>query len=433
MISIPFIYFTCILLYQLKRKKWSIDIASFILIIFATSAFFSILIDVFGQRSMDTHNYVISPIACFAYCSLITLCVWPFMRYSNLQIKKISPIRNASVLKYLAIFFFLFTLLNMFMSYESILKILSSDDFGQIRKAHHDGLQEMSWLATLPFSIRFPFTIVNLLLGCSWILVFLAFFIIIVQKCKFRYGFYYMFASISGILDNILIAGRSAMIFWMIGFVGCYIFFRPYTNLMIKKKINFLFIIIGVLFFLYLSAITISRFGERDAGEITGTQGGLISYMGQSYINFCYFFDTYDCPMPTLQTLFPLTYKLQGSIDGAGQLQQVLTFMSKKEVGVFYTFIGHIIITTFNAFGIAFCFFYSFISSLSVRKVKKKVISVSNAYIYLLLSSVMFLGLFSYYYSYASKTVPAIFYAIILYQLQIKEKKNFNNIYNHKR
>jgi len=85
MIAVPFIYFSIISLVLYFRKGKRIDFSVIISAMFAVSGFFSILIDVFGLRNSDTANYSISFLASFSYCALITLCLLPFIRYSNLK------------------------------------------------------------------------------------------------------------------------------------------------------------------------------------------------------------------------------------------------------------------------------------------------------------------------------------------------------------
>lgn len=92
MVTVPFIYFTILLLLVYRRNGRRFDLVCYIISIFAVSAFFSILLDAFELRSIDTLNYKISGEATFAYCGLITMCLWPFIRYSNLSIKQIKPL-----------------------------------------------------------------------------------------------------------------------------------------------------------------------------------------------------------------------------------------------------------------------------------------------------------------------------------------------------
>ena len=258
--------------------------------------------------------------------------------------------------------------------------------------------------------------------GVQWIFIFLAFYVIVVQKLKKQYGIMYLLASVSGIISSILDGGRSAILYWILSFVAVYLLFIPLMSKREKGTVRKFFIIFGTLFVTFFMMMTIARFGEREAGEVTGTEGGLISYAGQPFINFCFFWDTFDCPLPSLQIILPFTYKLFGyPIDNPIDLQETLSFMSHKELGVFYTFIGHIATTSFNAVAVLYCILLSIVSGLNVHRVRKHVIGISGAYFYLLFSSVLFLGLFGHYYAYANKTFAIVLFALLLALLKPKK------------
>ncbi len=413
MVSVPFFYFTFLFLYQLRRNKGQIDISCYILGIFAVSAFFSILIDAFNLRSIDTYSYKISFTATISYCALITLCTIPFMLYSNLKIRHIEPVKNSGLLKSIAVIFFLFSLINFVFSIDNIVNVITSDDMSQIRSDHYAGYDEETWISKLPFIARLPFIPLRMVSACSWIFVFLAFYSIVIQKLSKTYAILYLFASVNGIIESINQGGRSAMIFWLIGALACFVFFRPF---MIKKQKALFYrviTIIAALFVAYIAAMTISRFGERNFGEIDGSQGGLITYTGQPFINFCYYFDTFDCPAPSLQIIFPLTYQIIGyPIQGAGAVQELLSAMTGKQIGVFYTFIGQIIVSSNNFVGVLYCIVLFFISINAARRVRMGRATIARSYFFLLCSSVLFLGLFGHYYSYAAKTFSMIFWLI---------------------
>ncbi len=305
------------------------------------------------------------------------------------------------------------------MSFDSIATVLTSDDLNQVRRDHYEGNTEETWLSKLPFIARLPFIPLKMISACSWIFVFLALYSLVIQKLPAIYSTLYLLASINGIIESINEGGRSAMVFWLIGALACFLFFRPY---MLKKQRRFFYKILSIiatLFVLYIAAMTIARFGERNMGDVDGTQGGLISYMGQSYINFCYYYDTFDCPAPTLQIIFPYMYKVIGyPVQGAGEVQQLLSVMTGKQLGVFYTFIGQIITTTNNFVGILYCIFLFLLSMAVAQKVKTGRVIVVRSYLYLLCSSVIFLGLFGHFYSYASKTFSIIFWLILFLLLK---------------
>ena len=416
MIVIPFLFFSILLCRQLYKNNWKFDIASLIFSIYAVSGFFSMLIDAYGMRSIDTKNYNISPLASIAYCGLLTLCAWPFMSFSNLRIKEIKPLRNSGWLKFFAYLLFCYSVLNFVMSYDNVMYVLTSDDMAQIRGDFNKGYVQEGWVSKLPFSVRIPFTLLNMMSGCSWIFIFFAFFCTSIQKLPMRFFLMFFIASISGVIENLTAAGRSAAVYWIIGAVACYLFFLSYIGNKTKRWARTLFLVVIVLFVGYLTALTISRFGETSIGEVEGSQGGVILYLGQSYINFCYFFDTYECPFPTFQVLFPFTYRLIGyPIQGTVALQEFLSQLSHKELNVFYTFIGHILVTTNIFLSILYCIILYIASILTLKKIRKGIANPITAYLYLSLSSVLFLGLFGHYYAGATNTTSFLIWLALLY------------------
>ena len=148
MVVAPFIYFGSWLLYRLAKMHWRIDIASYLIGIFAVSGLFSILIDIFGLRSLDTYQYVVSVPATLAYCVLLTLCIQPFAKYSNLRVRLIRPVSNPVLLKALSVIFFLFFLINFAASFSDIIEVVTSDDLNRVRVDHK--LREGDWMNILP-------------------------------------------------------------------------------------------------------------------------------------------------------------------------------------------------------------------------------------------------------------------------------------------
>lgn len=427
MIAVPFIYFTVLLWHHLQKNRWKFDIASFILVVFSSSSFFSILIDVFGLRSLDTVHYSITPFACFCYLGLITMCIWPFMFYSDLSFKLILPVKKrfALILKigaWVISFYFFF---NLFMSWNAITDVVLSDDLNQMRKQHGTEMAEDSWLASYPPLVRLPFVVLNMIGGCPWVFIFLAFYCLITQKLKFVYFILFIIASFNGIIGNLIDAGRSAIAYWIMSFIACYIIFSKYMNNNQKKALKRTFIVIGIFAVLFLAAVTIARFGYRDAGEVSGTEGGLISYFGQTYINFCYFFDEFTCPLPSLQIVFPFTSKLimGNSFIAVTDLQELISLSSGKEIGVFFTFLGHIMVTSNNIVMIIYAVLLFFISMSLVRRTKNKSVKLSTCYFYYLYSSVIFLGIFTHYYGGSTRNFSVAFWGIVVLIASIGSSK----------
>lgn len=418
MASVPFVYFTLLFFYVFLRNHKKIDIACFILAIYASSAFFSILVDRYGYSYYP--SYVISFEATFAYCSLLTISVVPFINYSNLKISKIEPIVNEKILVYSAYIVFGYFLVYLYMSANDVYNVLTGD-IGTLRAAHYTENISSGWLAKMNPIVRIPFVIFNLVMGAPWILQFLGFYTIIIQRLHIKYGILFIVASLIGVVGNLSEAGRSDLVYWIIGMIACLIFFKPYLDNSEEtaKKVRILgYILIGAALFV-IGLITFSRYENRDSGA----EGGFITYFGQPFNHFAYFFDKYACPYPTLEILFPFTYNILGiSEGGVVAVQQMLTLRTGVFTGLFYTYIGQIAVTSSNSVAVLFCAVYSLFSN-KLCKENIKCSSAKSTFIYMTLASIMFLGLFSHYYGIMNKTASVMIWYFIISN-NMKSKSN---------
>lgn len=422
MIAVPFIYFTVLFIFIYLKNKRRFDIACYIVSIYGVSAFFSILMDVLGLRSNDNYGYSISPISAFCYCFLISLCTLPFIMYSNLNIKNIEPLKNPKILKILAWTSFLYFILNFVMSIGDVVQTLSSD-MGQIRQEHYEGYGQEIWFHSAPIGLRQLFLFLNVAFSTPWILHFLSFYSLSIQKLPYRYVLLFLFGSLTGFMQGILAAGRSGPIYWMICLGACYLFFKSFMNNSQRSKIKHVFILALAILISYVILTTIARFGDSRSG----TGDSLIGYAGQSYINFCFFFDNYTCIYPSLKNVFPLFYYIftDFPIRSAGEYQSFLSEISGYRLGVFYTFLGQIATTSSNIVAIIYCIVYTILAFLLLRIYKKKYIDIYRCFFYLLTASVLYLGIFGHYYADYPRTSCALFYIVLLWI--VKRRKNTVN------
>ena len=293
MTYIPLVYFGCLSFILYQRHK-QIDIATIVSLIFAVSGLFSVLIDINGYRSYDTYNYEISIVPAALYCILLTLCILPLAKCDIINRIQIEPVRNVKLIKLLSVVSIIWFLLTVFFSWDRFLFILMSGDMGDIRSDLYKGIAEDSWMVSLPGPIRFIFAFLNLLFGCPWILLFLGFYSMIGNRIPLLYSYFFLISSLSGPYNGILGVDRSSSAYWIMSAVTLFILFRKQLPPKIKKQLSILGLLVLFGVIAYLAAMTISRFDERDSSG--GALGSLISYFGQSFINFCYFFDEYDLP-----------------------------------------------------------------------------------------------------------------------------------------
>lgn len=428
MVAVPFIYFILLLFFHLRKTQWKFDIACLILVVYAVSAFFSIFVEALNLRSPIT--YRVSFVATIMYCVLLTICLLPFLRYSETQIRSIQPLKKTGLLKFFSVVLFLYFIINLYMSMDAIVESLIMENMASLRNEHYAGTSELTWMGRLPFVARLPFTLLGYLSGSSWIFIFLAFYCFLIQKINPIYSFCFLIVSLNGVVGNFLMAGRSAVIYWVLSFIACYIFFKPLMNDKQTKWLRRLFVVFGALMLFYMASVTMARFGgDLDSGMDEDSLYSLLYYAGVSYPNFCYFFDTFECPMPTLYVLFPFTYKIMGSpIEGGVDLQVILSGMSHKDLGTFYTFLGQILTTSYNFVAVIYCIILALFAMPICKKVKTQRVTIKTCYCYLMFSSVLFLGLFGHYYAYATKT-SSIFAFLVIFSFYKSKKTERNTLY----
>ena len=418
MVVIPFIYFSGLLLLVYRRNKKRFDIACFILLIYALSAFSSIFIELFGLRS-DIANYEISLSATIAYCGLLTLCLFPFIHFSNTSILKLSKLPNGGLLlKIIAVASFFFTFIAIFFSWKDIVFSLTTD-ISTLRREHYLGTSGTEiWYGSFPTGVKQLCILLNIMFSVPWIMHFLAFYSLCVQRLNKTYTVFLFFGSLISLITIILDAGRSGFVYWIFSLGACFVFFSPYYSKNDKKLLKGLSAPVLFLLFLYIFIVTISRFGEDE----DGSGNSLIIYAGQSYIYFCYFFDTFTCPIPTLQNILPLSYYLVGaSMGNPEEIQQLISQTTGESLGVFYTFIGQIASSSNNIIAIIYCFIFFVVFQFAFRNKKPRIMRIRGAFFYLFGASVMFLGLFGHYYAVWSRTL-AIFLYLILFTLVSSKK-----------
>ena len=417
MTYIPFVYFGCLSIFLYQRHK-QIDIATIVSLIFAVSGLFGVLIDINGYRYSDTYNYEISIVPAALYCILLTLCILPLSKCNIFNRIQIEPVRNIKLIKLFSVVSIIWFLLTVFFSWDSFLFILMSGDMAEIRNDLYKGITEDSWMLSLPGPVRFVFALFNMLFGCPWVLIFLGFYSMVGNRIPLLYSYFFLIASMSEPYNGILGVDRSSSAYWMMSAATLFILFRKQLSSKIKKQLSVLGLVALVGVIAYLAAMTIARFGERDSSG--GALGSLISYFGQSFINFCYFFDKYDLPYHHFGIVFPFTSQyVFGVPSGGATIQQEMSWLSHKETGVFYTFIGQMIIGIGQFWAIIMTMAYFFFSFKTLGNInRRKKIDIMSLYLYFAFASVVLLGIFGHYYANPSKTFSLVAMYFVMRQLR---------------
>ncbi|MEO9003595.1 MAG: O-antigen polymerase, partial [Ginsengibacter sp.] len=363
MVAFPFIYFSLLLTYILIKKR-RFGISAYVVSLYTLTSFFALLIDINGLRSFETVNYQISAFPAVLYCLLLTLTIWPF--YRN-DLKKISTIRlnKPRLFNFIVYFYFGCFLLILITSFNSIIKILSGN-LGELRSALYRG--ETITDINIGGVFKPVFIIANVFGRFSMIMILFYYYSITYLKRSKLFNNIVLLSSMSIVLMGVTGVDRSKVFYWMLAYGFCLIYFWRRLN---KKQHKSIVIVSGFILSIvaaYLIALTVSRFDVQDSGS----GGSMISYTGQSFINFSYFFDNVTNKEFSLQRILPLIYKLfvDNGIENTTQLNAAIGLQTGKNLGVFSTFIGDIMVASGRFIGFIYCigFYFTCILFLGLKR-----------------------------------------------------------------
>ena len=361
--------------------------------------------------------------ATVVYCGLITLCMIPFIRLSSSSIK-LKPIKNPEWLKVTAVASFIWIMVLVLFNFGYLILALTTDMGALIKQGL---VEDIDPTESLPILLKYPAKICNYFFRCFWILIYLAFYSRYVQRLPKVYMFMLFVASLSGPFIGMLGGDRSKTVYWIIVLIICFFFFK---NQMEKKEKSRLIYIIALLLtvtVLYLFFQTEARFSEKTnlaTATASASQNSILIYLGQPYINFCYFYEHEFSNNHFYGILFPFITSLAGGMVGGVAIQHYLTLTTGSFAGVFYTFLGQIMVAAGSGTMFIFCLVFT-IAALWLLK-KKKSYNLLDGYVYMAFASVLFLGLFGYYYTNPYLTPDLFLFYFVL------RSTSFNSYHNGK-
>ena len=409
MTYLAFLYFFLLTLMHFFKNNKRADLPFLIMLMYTINSFLSIFVDKYNMLGLNYHPSLLSTIV---YCGLLTLCWLPFSRYSNLNINKVKAISNTKALKIVAWVSFLWFVIYLYLSKDTLQLVLTGGDMLALRGMIYKG-ESINVGQGLPVYLHIPFTLANCLFGCSWIFIFLAFFSKFIQKLPNKYFLLFLLTSLSGPLAGIVGVDRSKTTYWIISMVINFLFFSKF---MTRKQRTWVMSVLAIFVtggLIYIANLTTARFDDYDSvAGLSGSLSGVLVYLGQSYINFCYFFDTFTPPYHTLAIIFPSFYYfvLGDDLVGGTVLQAHWDLLTGYSTGVFYTFMGHIMIFAGFFVLVVFCVLYSTISNSILKRNVLKGGTLHSLFMYQALASVMALGLFGHYYASYILTFSLVFF-----------------------
>ncbi len=393
MIAVPFIYFTLLAIY-LVRKNGGVDISAFLVMIYAFSALMSILLDAYNIYEINGvyEKISISPLATLTYCALITLAVIPFRKIRSLDLREIDIQKGwiIDLLSWVLIFTFFITIFNTFTHLDTILqsdlKDVRDEVYSNTEQVKLTGIQ---WLLALPETLFSQF---------SPIAILLYFANVANNRKSTLFNWLLLLSSLTPVVKAVLIAGRTQPIYWFLSFMALYIFFRPLMDRRQRRKALIPFAAFGGVVGLFIAAVTIARFTIVGTANDTGAFDSLLAYSGQSFVNFNYFFCEYSARGIHLDRIFPLTnYFIWHPGWNLEDYRDLIWADSGLNIGVFFTFLGDLLIDLGHLGMIIYVVLFYLLTTLVCRSANNDgTICLSRLLIVLMLFLIPLQGIFYY-------------------------------------
>ena len=297
MIAIPFFYFLIVAVWFYRRNhKLGIDVAAASLLVMIS--FFAIVIDVkeiYGDFGINRVSYTLPTLILF--CLQWTIMLMPLHYLSRLELKPLPGVK-LPMLYILTILMSISAAVMVVASLDDIKDALIMD-FADVRDQHNKNLNlgvesGSNYLLLLPtLLVQQPMPTIAIMI---W------FYMHSFVPGKYILKICILLASIVQAILAIIIAGRAAMVYWMLDFVMIYSLFYQSLSKSVRRWINISGMAFGLLFVSVFLAITVSRFdgmtGDRDPFE------SVYGYAGQHVNNFCCLMSEGDsCPFYVDRTM----------------------------------------------------------------------------------------------------------------------------------
>lgn len=392
MLYIPAIFFFILFLYAKKRNGF-MNTGTILPLLYCIISIGAILID-----AVDAYGHICPKVdirseSAFLYCGLLFITMIPFVNNSENKIQKVQILKKTFFIDIIIYFYFALFIVLIALIYNDIIRNLTMLAINDNMKADIAyGNVEYTTLTGWKFNIAQK---LRWLSAGSMNVIFIFFYSVCFLKKKKMFYVAAIVGSLSVCISSLLTLDRSKFMYWMLTFILNFVFFYRYMGKNVKKRLMAVGGTVASAILIYVAIINIMRFTDSTDN---GANYHLLSYMGQSYLNFCTFNQDFKLDnMFTTMDVMPLYNALSG---GMNSLDWYSLTESKSGVFTmcFATFAGMLLIEIGLPLTILWCVVYNRISAWVVKRKKESEITFFRAYLYMTVINAIYLGIFSYYY-----------------------------------
>lgn len=411
MYFVPFIYFAFLTAYLWIKDK-CFGIAVYMSLLYTITSLCGVII--VSGNMLEGSGVLINGwepdfgiIPTVLYCGLLSLTIFPF---HFIKPKNLTNITNQHpyILLGLCIILLAQALLNLYIIADSTMDILNGD-LSDARQAHYEGETSLADIKamTLPGIVQY----FNYLNFSTILAIPLFFYYTCVEKKTLWLTSILLFISLSGPLKSIQSADRAELIIYGEMFLFCLVFFQNMLTKVVKRLMYFVGIPFVAIAVTYLTAVSMARFDETDEGA----SGTTLQYAGQSYINFCYFYDNADPDLIYPEREIPIISHTLLKSDYV-ESKDVRTAKEGFFIGVFATHVGAWMLDIGIMGAIIWSCLFSLLCLIIIRYFNRKTFDVSEVLLLFVLATIPIFGIF-YYRFYSFQIALQYVLAGILYIL----------------
>jgi len=415
MIFIPFVYFSFLLLYIIRSKK-RFEISALITSAYLATSFFAIIIDymqLYGAAGCVKANIEFIPT--FLYCALVTLTIIPFTKLPPIQLYNWVPIRNMRLVNKVIYFYWIIFVLTIFFFGKEMVSRLQDPDIAALRLVHASGEDDLGF-SNYTGVIRIIARLTFILGSSAMFLQVFYFYSLAFLKRSSLFNIGLLILSTIPVVISFLSFDRSKLIYWFMSFIALAVFFWPILQQKRKKQMKFTFVFFFSIFVVYLSVITIARYGTQDIGA----GNSLIVYAGQSFNNFCLFYEKLDFNGFNFERVTPLLNSIAKILyDYSDPIRNY-----PIDTNVFASFGGMLMREIGVGGTIIYCVGYSILVTLIFKKIPKY--NITKIFLVLIFIYIPYLGIFGLFYSSVDRVITVWLILILSYFLRKKFNTNLN-------
>lgn len=392
MLYIPAIFFFILFLYA-KKRNGMMNTGTILPLLYFIISVGAILIDVVDAYGHICPKVDIEPESALLYCGLLFITMIPFINNNENKIQKVQVLKKTFFMDIIVYFYFALFIVLIALIYNDIVRNLTMLAVNDNMKADIAyGNVEYTTLTGWKFNIAQK---LRWLSAGSMNVIFIFFYSVCFLKKKKMFYVAAIIGSLSVCVSSLLTLDRSKFMYWMMTFILNFVFFYRYMGKNIKKRLMAVGGTVASAILIYVAIINIMRF--TDSAD-NGANYHLLSYMGQSYLNFCTFNQDFKLDnMFTTMDVMPLYNAISG---GMNSLDWYSLTESKSGVFTmcFATFAGMLLIEIGLPLTVLWCIVYNRISAWVIKRKKESEITFFRAYLYMTVINAVYLGIFIYYY-----------------------------------